>query len=198
MAPIRIATIAVALVVIAVFAIIGGALTMRAGLYDVAADVPHNPAVYRLLQYARDRSIAVHAAGIEPPANLESKQRIQAGAAEYAEMCSRCHLAPGMKPTEISRGLYPGAPELSRGVPLTAAEKFWVLKHGIKMSGMPAWGRSHDDDLLWDIVAFLQRLPQISANEYETLVQNAPDAHEEMMHDMTIGEGAAENNEPDD
>jgi mono/diheme cytochrome c family protein len=62
------------------------------------------------------------------------------GAAEYDDMCSGCHLAPGQEKTEISKGLYPSPPELSRGNDLNPAEQFWVLKHGIKMTGMPAWG----------------------------------------------------------
>ena len=72
------------------------------------------------------------------------------GAGEYAEMCSGCHLAPGMKRTEISQGLYPRAPELRRKTDLTPAEQFWIVKHGVKMTGMPAWGVTHDDELLWE------------------------------------------------
>jgi len=52
-------------------------------------------------------------------------------------MCSGCHLAPGMKRTEISRGLYPRAPELRHKTDLTPAEQFWIVKHGVKMTGMP-------------------------------------------------------------
>ena len=99
-------------------------------------------------------------------------------------MCSGCHLAPGMKRTEISQGLYPRAPELRRGSHLTPAEEFWVVKHGIKMTGMAAWGVTHDDDLLWDIVAFLRKLPELSADQYQTLVKSAPKSHEEMMQQM--------------
>ena len=89
-------------------------------------------------------------------------------------MCSLCHLAPGMKRTEISRGLYPRAPELRRKSDLTPAEQFWVVKHGLKMTGMPAWGVTHDDELLWDVVAFLQKLPELTADQYQTLVKSAP------------------------
>jgi len=102
-------------------------------------------------------------------------------------MCSLCHLAPGMKRTEISWGLYPRAPELRRGSNLTPAEEFWVVKHGLKMTGMPAWGVTHDDELLWDIVAFLRKLPELSADQYQTLVKNAPQTHEEMMHGVEMG-----------
>lgn len=78
------------------------------------------------MQTSRDRSIAAHAANIVAPDDLADPERIASGAGLYAEMCSRCHLAPGMERTEISRGLYPRAPELRRGVDLTPAEEFWV------------------------------------------------------------------------
>jgi hypothetical protein len=101
-------------------------------------------------------------------------------------MCSGCHLAPGMKRTEISRGLYPRAPELRRKTDLTPAELFWIVKHGVKMTGMPAWGVTHEDELLWDVVAFVRKLPELTPDQYETLVKNAP-KHEELMQEMEMG-----------
>jgi mono/diheme cytochrome c family protein len=121
------------------------------------------------------------------PNNLADAKRISSGAGQYAEMCAGCHLAPGMKRTEISRGLYPRAPELRRGNDLTPAEEFWVVKHGIKMTGMPAWGVTHSDKLLWDVVAFLRKLPELTPKQYETLVKSAP-SHHEMMQEMQGGQ----------
>jgi hypothetical protein len=100
-------------------------------------------------------------------------------------MCAGCDLAPGMTRTEISRGLYPRAPELQRGSDLTAAEQFWVVKHGIKATGMPAWGVTHSDEMLWDVVAFLKRLPELTSDQYQALVKSAP-THGEMMRHMDI------------
>jgi mono/diheme cytochrome c family protein len=174
---------------IAILAIIGAAaLVIFSGIYNVAADVPHSEPVYWLMQTTRDRSIAVHAADIVAPDDLGDPKRIASGAGLYAEMCSGCHLAPGMERTEISRGLYPRAPELRRGVDLTPVEEFWVVKHGIKMTGMPAWGVTHSDKLLWDIVAFLQKLPELTPDQYRTLVRSAP-SHEEMMDEMGTDDG---------
>ena len=89
------------------------------GIYNVAADTPHTQGVYWLLKTMRERSVAVRAASVVVPPDLDDQRRIASGAAQYAEMCSGCHLAPGMKRTEISRGLYPRAPELRRGTNLT-------------------------------------------------------------------------------
>lgn len=155
-----------------------GAAALYGGLFNVAADVPHGSAVYWLLETARERSIAVRAASITVPDNLDDTKRIVLGAGQYAEMCSLCHLAPGMKRTEIARGLYPRAPDLKRGSNLSPAEQFWVIKHGIKLTGMPAWGLTHDDDVLWDVVAFLQKLPELTPEQYRSLVDSTPKTHD--------------------
>ena len=165
------------------------AYTVYSGVYNVAADVPHTKAVFGLLESVRDRSISVRAAQIVAPDDLSDPKRIASGAGQYAEMCSGCHLAPGMARTEISRGLYPRAPELRRGSRSTAAEDFWVIKHGIKATGMPAWGVTHNDKLLWDVTAFVRSLPQLSAEEYQEIIRAAPKSHDEMMEDIERGGG---------
>lgn len=178
-----------ALLVVAPAVLIGAAaILIYAGIYDVAADAPHTQPVYWLLQTVRNRSIAAHATDAVP-INLNDPKRITSGAGQYDEMCAGCHLAPGMKRTEISRGLYPRAPELRRGSQLTPAEQFWVLKHGIKMTGMPAWGVTHDDEVLWDVVAFLRQMPQLTADQYQALVKSAPKTHSETMQDQETQSG---------
>lgn len=169
-------------------AIGAAALGINRGFYNVAADVPHAQPVYWLLETARNRSIAVRATDVDVPADLSDPKRIALGAGQYAEMCSNCHLAPGKERTEISRGLYPRAPELRRGTDLTPAEEFWVVKHGIKATGMPAWGVTHNDGLLWNLVAFLRKLPELSPEDYQALVKSAP-THEEMMQEMGMDDG---------
>ena len=164
------------------------AMAIYAGIYDIAADDPHSQPVFWLMQLVRDRSIAAHATDAVP-VDLSNPKRIASGAVQYEEMCSTCHLAPGMKRTEISWGLYPRAPELKRGSRLTPAEQFWVVKHGIKMTGMPSWGVTHDDELLWDIVAFLRKMPELTADGYQALVKSAPKTHDEMMQEMDMHSG---------
>jgi mono/diheme cytochrome c family protein len=178
-----------ALAAFAVLAAIIAASLVYMGSFDVAADKPHSQPAFWLMNTVRERSVAVRAAGIEVPSDLADAKRVASGAAQYDEMCSVCHLAPGMKRTEISRGLYPRAPELRRKSELTAAEQFWVVKHGLKMTGMPAWGVTHDDELLWDVVAFLQKLPELTPDQYQTLVKSAPKSHDQMMQDMEMGSG---------
>ena len=154
------------------------------GVYDIGADAPHTKPVHWLIETVRDRSIAVRARGVAVPVDLNSQQRVATGAGLYAEMCSGCHLAPGMEKTEISQGLYPSAPELSHGLAHSPAEEFWMIKHGVKLTAMPAWGRTHSDELMWDMVAFVRRLPILSPAQYEAIVKSAPKDHDAIMRDM--------------
>lgn len=154
------------------------------GIYNIAADDPHTRPVYAVLESLRDRSIAAHARNIPVPRDLASPQRISTGAGLYTEMCSGCHLGPGVEKSEMSQGLYPQAPELARGDALSPAQQFWIIKHGVKLSAMPAWGKTHPDPLIWDMVAFVRKLPGMTPEQYKALVASAPADHDEMMKDM--------------
>lgn len=150
----------------------GSAAVVYSGVYDVAADAPHTRPVYALLEFARERSIAARAGRLEVPDGLDDPARIRRGAGNYDAMCVGCHLKPGAQPTELSRGLYPAPPDLTRTrVPI--AEAFWVVKHGIKASGMPAWGRSMADEHLWNMAAFVRQLPTLDRAAYDALVASS-------------------------
>lgn len=154
------------------------------GVYNIGADAPHSRLVYGALQELREHAVASYSRDVKPPADLKSPQRIAAGAGLYNEMCTGCHLGPGVERSELSQGLYPAAPEFARGDDLTPAEQFWVIKHGVKLTAMPAWGKTHDDQLIWDMVAFIRQLPRMSAAQYQAVVASAPESHEEMMEHM--------------
>ena len=162
---------------------IGGAVVYT-GVYNIGADAPHSKPVYWLIDQLRHRSVAVRSRNIVVPANLMDVKRLQSGAGLYTEMCSGCHLGPGMEKTEISQGLYPKAPELFRAPQLSAKEQFWMIKHGVKLTAMPAWGKTHSDELIWDMVAFVRQLPKMSAAQYQAAIASAPEDHDAMMKDM--------------
>ena len=155
-----------------------------AGVYNIGADAPHYRPVFMALEQLRDRAIKHHASNIVVPADLNSPARIATGAGLYTEMCTGCHLGPGLEKTEMSQGLYPQAPELARGQDQTAAEQFWTIKHGIKLSAMPAWGKTHDDQLIWDMVALVRTLPKMTPEQYKATIASAPADHDAMMKDM--------------
>jgi mono/diheme cytochrome c family protein len=171
--------------VVAVLVILaaGAGAFVYSGLYNIGADGHHSPPVNRMLQTLRDRSIQRRSKDITVP-DLADPQLILKGAGQYAAMCTGCHLKPGMKDSEIRPGLYPQPPNLSQ-VRVDPKVAFWAIKHGIKMSAMPAWGASHDDLTIWSMVAFLQKLPGMTPQQYEDLVAKAPPDE-----DMDMGEGA--------
>jgi mono/diheme cytochrome c family protein len=175
------------LIVLALVVAAGLSLLVDAGAYNVAADAPHSGPVARLLDTVRIRSVAVRAQNVVRPGDLADPKRVAAGAGLYKEMCSGCHLAPGMEPSEISQGLYPRAPALIKPTGLTPEQEFWVIKHGIKMSGMAAWGVTHSDDLIWNMVAFIDRLPSLSADDYRAATKDSGEEHEHMMHGPPSG-----------
>jgi mono/diheme cytochrome c family protein len=163
-----------ALVVLAIAAIPAGmALFLYSGVYDIGADAPHTKPVFWFISQFRDRSIAVRAAQITPPADLAAPGRIATGAGLYDTLCTSCHLAPGMKKTDLSRGLYPKAPQLAFGTDLTPAQEFWTIKHGVKLTAMPAWGRTHSDAEAWDLVAFIRKMPDLDQGQYQAAVKGA-------------------------
>jgi len=151
---------------------------MLSGVFNVAADDPHWAATRWLLEAARDRSIAARAGGITVPPLGDPKQ-IAIGAEHYSQMCAKCHLAPGTESSELRRGLYPPPPNLvEHASDLSPQETFWIIKHGLKMTGMPAWGATHDDGSIWAIVAFLHKLPELSPEAYRAIVgAQSADAH---------------------
>jgi mono/diheme cytochrome c family protein len=165
------------LLVLAAFA----GIFIYAGIYNIGADQPHSGLVYKTLDELRERAIANHSRDIEPPADLNSPKRVAAGAGLYAEMCTGCHLGPGVEKSEMSQGLYPPAPELARGTNHTPAQQFWIIKHGVKLTAMPAWGKTHDDQLIWDMVAFIRQLPRMSPGQFNASIASTPGSHEEMM-----------------
>ncbi|GAB3372813.1 c-type cytochrome [Azotobacter armeniacus] len=169
-------------------AAIGGGV-VYSGLVEVGADVPHSALVQALLETARERSIAVRARDIQVP-DLTDEALIRAGAGNYDAMCVGCHLAPGLAETELSKGLYPAAPNLSRvGSDVDPAGAFWVIKHGIKATAMPAWGRSMADEYIWELVAFVERLPSLNAEGYRSLVESSPGHRHGGGESMPQGQG---------
>ncbi len=155
--------------VLALAAAIAAGLFIWFGVYNVGADDSHTRPVHAMLETLRERSIQARSKRLHAPPDLNNPDRIRSGAGNYDSMCTGCHLGPGMAETELSRGLNPAPPNLSRK-PVEPAQAFWVIKHGIKASGMPAWGGSMADEYIWGMVAFLQELPNLSAQQYQSMV----------------------------
>jgi mono/diheme cytochrome c family protein len=159
------------LILAAAFLVIGGLGLVYSGLYSVAATDPHWPLTHWLMETVRLRSIEAHAAGIKPPTGYDAPAQFAIGVEHFAAHCAVCHGAPGVPRSEIVKGLYPLPADLVVAAKqYKPGELFWVLKHGIKMTGMPSWA-DHSDEDLWATVAFLERLPGMSEADYARLIQ---------------------------
>ncbi len=150
----------------------GGAGFVRFGVFDPAADSPHWGITESLMKLTLSRAVTVRASDIVVP-DLEDPELIRSGAGNYDAMCVGCHLAPGMPDGEIQKGMYPPPPNLSAVDGLDPAVTFWTIKHGLKMTGMPAWGASMENAPIWGMTAFVRKLPSMSAEEYATWVASS-------------------------
>ncbi len=162
-------------------AAIAGLSFLYSGLYPMGADVPHTKLTYWVLETLRERSIARASSKLQIP-DLNSPAMLLAGGADYNDMCTSCHLKPGQQKSDMSQGLYPQPPNLTKDtddhdhshgdnsdIDQAARRQFWIIKHGIKASGMPAWGLTHDDERIWAMVAFLKKLPQLTEQQYQII-----------------------------
>lgn len=161
----------------AAIAAIGIVAFALSGIYDVSARAGHSGVVNWLLTTTSHASIERRSGRIEVP-DLSDASLARAGAADFDAMCAACHGAPGQEPEAVGKGLNPAAPDLSESAAhMDAAELFWVTKNGIRMTGMPAWGATHDDDGLWSVVAFVTKLSDLDAEAYQALLSGPePDA----------------------
>lgn len=155
--------------------LLAGVTFIYTGIYPMGADVPHNRMTYWLLETLRERSIARAAADIQTP-DLNDAELLLSGGPDYNDMCAQCHLKPGRTQSDMSIGLYPSPPNLTLPEDEqanSARRQFWIIKHGIKASGMPAWGPTHDDQRIWAMVAFIQKLPSLTPEQYQILTTRA-------------------------
>lgn len=170
--------------------LIGAGGFIYSGLYPIGADDEHTAPVTWALTTLRERSIERAAEDIPVP-DLSDPALLLMGGPDYNDMCAGCHLQPSVASTDLSIGLYPKPPALTSTLdehghdhqstlsPEQAARRsFWIIKHGIKASGMPAWGPTHSDERIWAMVAFLEQLPTLTQAQYQILTTRGDnDAH---------------------
>lgn len=154
-------------------AALGGAL-VASGAYDVSATDPHLPPTNWFIEQTMRRAVARRARAIEVPP-LGGRAQIERGLALFRAHCVGCHGAPGVAPEPFALGLMPlPAPLAQTGREWRPAEIFWVVKHGLKMTGMPAWEFRMSDEEIWAVVAFVAELPRLSPAEYRALSASEP------------------------
>lgn len=174
-------TIALTLVAVVGVAALVGIVVVKSGAYNVAATKPHQAMTKSVLSTMMDNSVRHHASDIELSTVFKDSD-LGAGFEHYQAMCVACHGAPGIEKSEIGKGLNPAPPDLATSTPdLSSQEVFWILKNGIKMTGMPAFGPTHDDENLWNLTAFVMRLSAMTPDQYRAMAKDA-DEHEPGHH----------------
>jgi mono/diheme cytochrome c family protein len=163
-------------IVITIAAEIGLALiVILTGWYNVSAIHQDKGMIKWALSTTSDNSVEFHAKDIKAP-NLNDTSLIKLGFAHYKEMCESCHGGPGKEETELAKGLNPHAPNLAKSAKeMSPEEIFWVTKNGIKMTGMPAWGKTHPDKKIWAITAAIEKLPSMTAAQYNSYKEEKDD-----------------------
>jgi mono/diheme cytochrome c family protein len=148
-------------------ALAGAGAFVYSGVYDISAIDQHTKPVYWLIEFTMRRSVAVRAKDIVKP-DLTKIDTIERGFGLYHAHCAQCHGAPGLSPQRAVLGMMPVPSYLvPTGREWSAAEIQWVVKNGIKMTGMPAWKHRMTDDEIWQVVAFVkERLPYLTPAQY--------------------------------
>jgi cytochrome c553 len=163
----------------------GGFLFAASGIMPLKASSGHWDITSWLLNFAMERSVTTHALLIDAPP-LDDEALVLKGAGHYEIGCRPCHGSPDLaQQPRIAEWMTPHPPNLSQQVPnWDAHELFYIVKHGVKFTGMPAWPAQTRDDEVWAMVAFLQRLPALSGDEYKRLVSGGESAGNAVIDDL--------------
>ena len=190
---IRLETLMLLMIGLAAGLLVAAAIVLYAGFYNVAATHQHLAPTFWLLKTGLRESVERRARSIEVPP-LDDPALRQRGLHVYDAQCAQCHGAPGVAPQPFALGLTPVATNLAYGARTrTAAELYWMVKNGIKMTGMPAWEFRLAENDLWAVVAFLRELPLLSPADYAARAA-APAARQEPSRDATESAGAGDPN----
>ena len=136
------------------------------GVYNIAATEQHTRPVYLMLEAGMRRSVRFHARDVVVP-TLSDTALAHRGRALYDAHCVRCHGVPGVAPESFALGMTPPPANLAYAArDWPPRELFWVVKYGIKMTGMPSWKNDMSDAEIWDVVAWLEASPKLPPETY--------------------------------
>lgn len=162
----------------AVFIIILPLVIIGLGGYNVSAATGPGPFEAAIAPWAMERSVSSRAPDISVPL-VGNPGAISEGMDHFKESCVLCHGAPGVHPAEFAEGLEPKAPELSGSLKdMSDGEMYWIIKNGIRMSAMPAFGPTHSDTKIQQMIAFIHHLPDLTPQEKATLAAATTEKHE--------------------
>ena len=150
----------------AVVAALGGFLFAASGIMPIKASSGHWPITAWVLNFTMRRSVITHSLGMNAP-KLDDAALVAKGATHYEFGCRPCHGGPHLPQPVIAGHMTPHPPHLPPEIPKWQPEElFYIVKHGVKFTGMPAWPAQQRDDEVWAVVAFLLKIPKLTAQEY--------------------------------
>lgn len=147
-----------------------GLVVLFTGAYNVAATQAHAGPVRWALNTLQQTSVGARAEPLDQslPSDTES---LRHGIEHFEAMCVVCHGAPGVERGEIGKGITPTPPALSEAASeWSDTELVWIIKHGIRLAGMPAFGPTHSDEEIRGLAAFVRMLSGMTPDEYRARV----------------------------
>ena len=153
--------------------VIGLLIFIYSGIYNISAADKHTGVTLWMINTLKDNSVKHHTDQKMKVPDLSDTSLVNTGFRHYKEMCVGCHGAPGID--KMAKGFYPNPPLLIRAAAdWNARELYWIIKNGIKMSAMPAFGATHTDQMIWAMVAFTQKVPKMTKEEYQNFQSQFP------------------------
>jgi cytochrome c553 len=151
---------------------LGGFLFAASGIMSIKASSGHWPITAWLLNFTMRRSVITHSLGMNAP-RLDDAALVIKGATHYEFGCRPCHGGPHLPQPVIAGHMTPHPPHLPPEIPKWQSEElFYIVKHGVKFTGMPGWPAQQRDDEVWAVVAFLLKVPKLSADEYYKMARS--------------------------
>lgn len=91
-----------------------------------------------------------------------TEQNVVAGAQLYMDHCAGCHGTPSSPDTALMHSFNPPVPRFFKHAPdMPDNQNFYVIEHGIRYTGMPAWDKTLSGQQMWQITAFLSAIPNL-------------------------------------
>ncbi len=159
-------------------------LFVNSGLYNVSTKSPDPGFLKWVFGTTSDNAAKHYSKNISVP-NLTDSSMIVEGFKHYNDNCVTCHGAPGVKPSDIGKGLFPHPPNLVHSAKeLQPARLFWVAKNGIKSTGMPGFWKTNSDRKIWTIISFIEKMKNMTPKQYAAMVKTYSYPESEAMKDL--------------
>ncbi len=145
------------------FGLLAGLLFVRLGFVNPRADIPVNRLERSIAMPSLDAAVGRRAPQVANPLQ-PSEANLLAGMTIYQAHCAVCHGDIDLPRAALADSLYPRAPQFVEDAPdMPANQNFYIIQHGVRLSGMPSWKRVLSDEQLWQVTLFLSHMDNLPA-----------------------------------